>query len=323
MKIYATVLLVLLLSSFILANPLLQTRTQVIMGTFASLSLTAKDAPYMTPMFVRLQEIENALSSYNPLATLAQLNLKHQIPIDADLVEVLQQAQALYHESEGYFDISIGTISKDLYHFGEENIGIPSQEALSHAYIDIKGIEMNATHIRTPKRVTLDLGGIGKGYGIDALVHLAKEANITEGILALSGDIHCLHSCSIEIQSPFTEATFAKVTSQKQSLSLSTSGTYRRYAHSQDHHHLINPKTKTQGKDFVSVSLFALDNNTKLDALSTAIAVMPKSIALAFLARHTEIGFILVDKEGDIYSGNTQGLITIEYLDRKPKQSQE
>ncbi|MFK5976395.1 MAG: FAD:protein FMN transferase [Sulfurovum sp.] len=302
-----------------------QMRTQVIMGTFVSITLAQKDAHYIDRGFELLREVENSLSTYNPTASLSLLNSSHIILKDSYLEEALLLSKEYHIQTNGYFDHTIGSISKKLYHFGEDKVYTPSPKQLKEATLNIDGIDINSTHIRSDENITIDLGGMGKGYGVDRVALYFQEQNITEAIIALSGDIRCLDMCEIYLQSPYNETLFAKVTSKIPKLSISTSGTYRRYAKTKEQHHLINPKTASQGRDFISVSLFSADNNSRLDAFATAISVMPKAKALSFLSKHKEIGFILIDSLGERLDGNLIGLVRLEYLKNSkeiPKPSQ-
>ena len=173
---------------------------------------------------------------------------------------------------------------------------------------------MTSTTIITEENITLDLGGMGKGYAVDKVARFLEEQNISQGIIALSGDIRCLDICTFELQSPYSEQTFATLTSNNSQLSISTSGTYRRYVKAKEHHHLINPKTASQGRAFASVSLFTKANNAKIDAYATALSVMPKEKAFIFLKQHDEIGFVLVDDKGKIIYGNLENLVTLKWL---------
>ncbi len=310
-------LFVFLFPFFLLAQEGLQTRTQVLMGTFVSISLPQKYNQEITKSFELLRRIEDSLSTYDETAILAKLNKIHHVKYDLYLAEAITLSRSYYHESNGYFDITIGSISKKLYHFGEEKTYSPSKQELRSAHLDIHGISIDNKHIITDKNITIDLGGMGKGYGADKVAQYLHEQNITKGIIALSGDIRCLNRCEVYLQSPYSEQTFAKVKSKKAQLSISTSGTYRRFATTKEEHHLINPKTASQGREFVSVSLFTTANNAKIDAYATALSVMPKTEALAFLKKMKEIGFVLVDKEGKILYGNLTDLVTIEWLDYK------
>ncbi len=311
---------------FLLLSPLLllaqgnmQTRTQVLMGTFVSITLAQTDNEKLTKSFELIKHIEDSLSTYDSNATLFKLNKTHSVKYDPYLAEAMSLSKSYYVQTHGYFDITIGSISKDLYHFGEEKTYSPSKQALQNANLNIHGIHIDKNDIKTDENISIDLGGMGKGYSADKVAAYLKDQNITDGIVALSGDIRCLNSCEIYLQSPYSEQTFAKIKSKNKHLSISTSGTYRRYAHTKDEHHLINPKTASQGREFVSVSLFTTANNAKIDAYATALSVMPRDKALVFLKNSKDIGFVIVDKHGKILYGNSKNLIDIEWLNYKEK----
>ena len=308
-----------LLLPIILFSQELQTRSQVLMGTFVHITLTSQHTPQTSQSFKLIKEIEHSLSSYAHKALVYRLNHEHTVPYDSYLAEALKLSKKYYQDTHGYFDITIGSISKKLYHFGEENSSVPNKKALQQAKLNIEAIEINATTTTTEKDITIDLGGMGKGYALDKVADFLEEQNITQGIVALSGDIRCLDVCSFELQSPYSEQTFASLQSKIPQLSISTSGTYRRYINAKENHHLINPKTAKQGKAFVSVSLFTHADNAKIDAYATAISVMPEKVALAFLKEHDEIGYILVKSDGNVVYGNVEKFVSLRWLDYKEK----
>jgi hypothetical protein len=61
--------------------------------------------------------------------------------------------------------------------------------------------------------------------------------------------------------------------------------------------------------------LITTGNNAKIDAYATAISVMPKEKAIAFLKNLDEIGFILVDSQSSIMYGNLNKFVKFEFLD--------
>ncbi|BAF72807.1 FAD:protein FMN transferase [Sulfurovum sp. NBC37-1] len=305
-------LLLFLLPLFLFAEKPMLTRMQMLMGTYATITLPKNSNREISKTFELIGEIEHSLSTYDHTAMLYQLNVTHKVPYDSYLAEALRLSKHYYRDTDGYFDVTIGSISKNLYHFGEEKPLSPDKKALKNAPLNIDGVHIDQAFITTDKNITLDLGGIGKGYAVDKAAAYLSERNITDGIVALSGDIRCIGTCKIYLQSPFTEETFAKVTSKVPDLSVSTSGTYRRYATKKSEHHLIDPKTASQGKAFVSVSLFTRTYNTKIDAYATAVSVMPKAKALQFLKEHNEIGYVLIEPDGNVISGNLETLLDIK-----------
>lgn len=304
-----------LFADMLYANDALISRTRSLMGTYATITLPQTNNSQISSSFDLIQEIENSLSTYDPNASLAKLNQTHQVKYDHFLAESIHLSKSYYTQTNGYFDISIGSISKKLYHFGEEETYSPSKKSLKNAHLNIDGIHIDQHTIKSNKNIIIDLGGMGKGYAVDKVVSYLKEQNITKGIVALSGDIQCLNVCDIYLQSPYSTQTFAKINSKNKNLSISTSGTYRRYARTKNEHHLINPKTALQGRDFISVSLFTKANNSKIDAYATAVSVMPRKEALSFLKGLNSIGFIIVDSQEKIIYGNLNDLIEVEWLD--------
>lgn len=303
-----------LFSTILWSSMDMQTRTQVMMGTIVDITLPSKVETHIDHSFDIIRDMEHILSSYSPKAYLHRLNHQKSLPTHPILVDIIKESIGYYTLTQGYFDITIGSITKELYHFGEE-VASPSSLELNSAKLDIKGINLGVETIRLDENITLDLGGIGKGYAVDKVVSYLKEQNITRGRIALSGDIACLDKCDIYIQSPLGERVFAKVSTLSAYISISTSGTYRRYAKEKSQHHLIDPKQRKPQQNFISISLFAYGDNSRLDALTTAISVMPKALALSFLANHNELSYILVESNGTILFGDRKNIIDIVWLD--------
>ena len=289
-------------------------REQVIMGTFTSITLDEQNKKEIQKGFRLLKKIEKSLSSYDKQSLLYQLNLNKYVTFDAFLLESVQKSQFFYKLSNGYFNIAIGSITKELYHFGEEDEKIPTKEALTNTKTAINTIHIKDTMIKIEENTTLDLGGMGKGYAVDKLAQYYKEQNISHGIIALSGDIQALNPTSVYINSPFTNKPFAKLETLHSNTSVSTSGTYRRYIKNKKHHHLINPKTKRQGQSFVSITLITQQNNTLIDAMATAIGVMSEKEALSFLVNNPHIGYVLVRPNGNLVYGNLDKFTIVSWL---------
>lgn len=291
-------------------KPALVSRTQVIMGTFATISLEEKNTIYIQKGFQHLKDLESILSSYREDADIYQLNQHKKHPANPTLKDILHKSKTYYTQTNRYFDITIGSITKSLYHFGEDE-QLPTKEEKNKAILGIETIKTQGEDITLGENIIVDLGGIGKGYAVDSLSTYYHSLGINKGQIALSGDIRCLDQCTIGIQDPYHDdkillSLHAKVTD----LSISTSGTYRRFIKSTTHHHLINPKIKSQGRDFVSVTIVTQANNTLCDVMATAIATMPKDIALKFVKSQTSFGYILVTSQKEVIKGNLDKFVS-------------
>ena len=298
-------------------KPALVSRTQISMGTFATISLDKKDMMHIQQGFQHLQDLESILSSYQKDADVYQLNQKKQFTSNPTLRDILNKSKAYYSQTQGYFDITIGSITKELYHFGEDE-KIPTKEEISTAKLGIEKIHIQKEIITLDRTITVDLGGIGKGYSVDSLSTYYHTLGIKKGQIALSGDIRCLDRCSIGLQDPYNETNILTTLHAKiPDLSISTSGTYRRFIQSKAHHHLINPKNKSQGNAFVSVTILTQGDNTLCDVMATAISTMPKALALAFVKSQNDFGYILITPQNEVIKGNLEKFVSHSQFEKQ------
>ncbi len=290
-------LLFFLLSELLMAEIL--ERTQLLMGTYATISIDKKDTQVHQKAFELLRKVDQTLSSYQSHADIYILNHQRETSLSFYTYEALQLSQRYYKETDGYFDITVGSITKGLYHFGTAE-RIPSKREREKAVIDFKGLHFTSQRAWLEEGVLVDLGGMGKGFGVDKTVAYLHEQNITKGQVALSGDIHCLDQCEIAIEDPFGSGIIAEFTTKTADMSISTSGNYRRYVKSKRDNHLIDPKEKVPQQLFASITLISYGNNSDIDAYATAASVMPLDAAISFLNRQ-DVGYVLITTGGDQY----------------------
>lgn len=263
------------------------------MGTYAELCAPAKHSDVIRQGFERLKAVELALSSYDPRADIYRLNRDRNVTLQPDTYEALLKSIRYYHESGGAFNIAIGSVTRGLYRFGERDERIPSSEALLKADTDLNGLVFDAETAEIEAGIRLDLGGMGKGFGVDKAYRIYRQHGVVEGKIALSGDIRCIGTCEIAVTDPFRpEGIIASMKSVHPGLGISTSGNYRRYVRFKEHHHLIDPETKKPAEGFASVTLLGYLSNADLDAYATAASVMQVEEALSFLKRF-DIAFLL------------------------------
>lgn len=280
------------------------------MGTFVTIKADEKDKKVFEDAFSIFQTVENALSSYNSNSPIFRLNKDQKAIIFKETYEALELSKRYYKETEGYFNIAIGSISKDLYRFGETQ-RVPSPYELEHSVVDFKGLHYNKVSAYIENKIKIDLGGMGKGFGVDKVAAMLRNNNI-DATIAASGDIRCLGICRIEIKDPLQDGSFVAFKTKLEDIGVSTSGNYNRFVETPKHNHLINPKTKQSQQNFISITLIGSIPNADLDAYATAVSVMPKQKAYAFLATR-KIAYIIIESDFSIvYSPNLQEFVVLE-----------
>lgn len=269
-------------------------RTKVLMGTFVSIAVDKEHKSLLQPSFDIIEAVDASLSSYKENSPISTLNRFKKADLDPYSLEAVKLSLGYYKQTDGYFDIAIGKITKDLYRFGVNERVVATKE-LESSSTSLEAVTLQNNRAQIKGDVKIDLGGMGKGFGVDKVNEFLKQNNVKKAIIALSGDIRCIGECSINVKNPLSEKTpLASFTLCDSGVT--TSGTYNRYIKSQKYNHLINPKTKHSQQEFLSITLISTLASATLDAYATAVSVMPKQEAYTFLNSH-DLAYIVLQTD--------------------------
>ena len=297
------------LSLLVEADEGLVSRQKVVMGTFVTISVDKPHKSLIEPAFSLLKKIDDSLSSFNENSPIYKLNKSKSAQLNFYSSEALKLSLAYYTQTHGYFDIAIGKITEDLYRFGKDE-RVARKKELDLASTDIKGLHLYKNRAFLSDNIKIDLGGMGKGYGVDKLKDFLHKHNVVKAIIALSGDIRCIGECSIAVNNPLQQESSLATFVMKNS-GVSTSGNYNRYIQDKKYNHLINPETKASEKNFISVTLISNTlSSSKLDAYATAVSVMPLQKAYKFLQKQSLAYIILQADKKIVLSPNLRDYVS-------------
>lgn len=271
-------------------------RTQVHMGTL--ITIEAEDHDLSDQVFALFQELDNRLSTYKSDSEISRLGREGDLIVTPMTAEVLNRSLELSALSNGAFDVTIGTLTHDVYGFGHTE-HIPTAQAIKKALpkVNYKRLHLEKNHAYIDANTTIDLGGIAKGYAVDLSFKILEDHNVTHAIVSASGDIGCLGECVVNVQDPFhPKGSIATITSKTKRFAVSTSGNYERYIKNKKYNHLIDPVTGKSAQQYASITLIDTKDNTRIDALATAVSVMEKntgrrlldSLGIAYLLIYTD-----------------------------------
>ena len=264
-------------------NHYLYKDTQVMMGTFVEIiSPDKKAAPIV---FTEIRIIEKLLSKYNPESEVSQLNKTGQLRVSPETFYVIKKSKEFWQKSAGAFDITVAPLM-DLWGFTERKFSVPDEEKIRETLERVGSDkiilqeENNVIKFGVPG-MRIDLGGIAKGYSLDAAAKKLRAAGIKSCLINTGGQIYALGTkfgipWKVAIKGPRSNnfVGYLEIADQ----SVSTSGDYEQYftKGKARYSHIINPKTGYPADSgVVSVTVIAPDGLTA-DALSTAIFVLGK-----------------------------------------------
>lgn len=288
------------ISLFLAVTIFANERTQVHMGTMISVKVADENAS--DAVFNLFRELDESLSTYKADSEISKLNRYGRLPLTSRTKAILERSLEISKLTKGVFDVTIGALSHGAYHFGADE-RIPSKNELKEALLNVGADKLNIkdNYAFLSHGAIVDLGGIAKGYAVDLSIELLRERGVDKAVVAASGDIGCIGTCEISITDPFSpNRTFATIHSALPIFAVSTSGNYERFIKNKTYNHLLNPKTGKSQQIFASVTLMDSKDNTRLDALATAVSVMSLKDAMALLERE-KISFVLVLNSGEIF----------------------
>lgn len=267
---------------------------------------------------------EALLSRYNKSSDISKINLSkagEKIQVAPLTWQMLMESRRFYMLSNHAFDPALGALI-DIYPWKERNIdALPDQEIISSALANsgfdkISFIRDGMYVSKTNSSVTLDLGGIAKGFGVNIMAESLREQGVESAIIEIGGEIAIIGSPDIEhkstqvigsaekiwttgIKNPRGNGVIKKFASEG-GVSIATSGDYEKYftVGNKRYSHIIDPRTgyPTEG-GIISATIITRDSCTTADALATAVSVLgvEKSKKLLRLYPETTAYLILND----------------------------
>lgn len=212
--------------------------------------------------------------------------------------------------SQGNFDISVQPLLK-LWNFKSEKKIIPNQKDIDEnlKLVNYKNIVINRKNVRLKKNgMSIDLGGIAKGYIANKLKEYLISEGISSGIINLGGNVLCIgkkdngENFKIGIQKPFSERGEVLGVLEICDKSVVSSGIYERFFEKENkvYHHIINPKSgKPFETDLLQVTIIS-DDSMDGDALSTIALSFGEREGLDLINSIDGVEGIFINKNGNI-----------------------
>lgn len=257
-----------------------------VMGTVAEIAVRHPNETWaqraMDAAFAELRGVDRAMSRFRDDSDVGRLNAAAAgvgIAVSAHTAEVLGRSLRWAEASEGRFDPCLGR-AVELWDVGRRTAPPPAGEVRRLAGAGLhRALEVQGTVARLHDRgAAVDLGGIGKGFGVDLAAQALKDHGIFHALVNVGGDLVALgvggdeEPWRIGIRSPEHPDRIAE-TIAVSDRALATSGDYLQYfRHSgRTYHHLLDPVSGEPRRTAMRSLTVEADLCVDADAAATAL----------------------------------------------------
>ncbi|WP_432408456.1 FAD:protein FMN transferase [Wukongibacter sp. M2B1] len=266
--------------------------------------------------FSRLREIENKMTINANESEIININSKAGkdfAKVSEDTLEVIKRGKYFSELSKGRFDISIGPLVK-LWNIGTEAAKVPSEEEIKEqkALVSYDKVVIDETDSRVMLKdegMLLDLGGIAKGYGADAVVDILKENNIKHAIINIGGNVFAHGNKNdgtlwrVGVQNPKSSRGEYIGITEVMDQTVVTSGIYERFFEEEGkrYHHILDSATGYPVENnLTGVSIIA-ESSIDADSLSTATFALGLEEGMKLIEGLDNAEAVFVTKDSEIY----------------------
>jgi thiamine biosynthesis lipoprotein len=254
--------------------------------------------------FDEVDRIEGYLSRFLETSDVTRINhLPAGVPaqLSLDAFECLKVSAELSAETGGAFDVTVGFLVDCWLDKEKKQPRTPSTEELQFARAHT-GMHLilfdEPTHAVavTTSPVRVDLGGVGKGYGVDRMAEVLREWSIDRAL------IHGGYSSVLALDPPGDRAGWPVTLSHPQDRSrtlarLELAGSSVSGSGVEKGRHIIDPRTGEPAAAKIAAWSLAPDA-ARADGLSTAFMVMTPDEIREFCAAHPPVRALLVLESG-------------------------
>ena len=289
-----------------------RTVTGGVMGTEYRLVAIGSDAKKLdvalAAAVAELQRVEDLMTDWraSPLSTLNDHAGKGPQVLPLELAALIGRGCALGGLTEGAFDISFAGVGK-LWDFKKKPPLVPTAEKVKQAlmHVDYRRIEIvpAKSSVALPEGFRVGLGGIAKGYGIDAAMKVLMKHNVRQAIVNVGGDMSVLGKkhgkpWPIGIAHPRNKE-LALAALNLSNVCVVTSGDYERFFEVDGvrYHHILDPRTGYPSKGCMTATVVAT-HAEYADALATALCVLGPEKGLALIEKLPRVEAIVVGLDG-------------------------
>jgi len=282
------------------------------MGTYAQIILVTADsaasAPTARAAQRELDRLDSLMTNWTTTSEVARINRvagTSSTVVDSEVAVVIARSLLLWRQTEGAFDITVEPLVR-LWGFlgGPKRVPADSEVRAAFRHVGAQRVEFDSLtrtiHFTDPD-VRIDLGGIAKGYAVDAAARVLQREGVTDALVNLSGNMFAIGTppgadrWRIGVRDPRDRMPYFARIELQPGEGISTSAKYEQFV-AQDgrtYGHIMDPRTGRPADGLIAVTVVS-KSGFECDSWDTPLFVLGAAGARRVAKRYDVFGALLV-----------------------------
>lgn len=269
-------------------------RCRPLLGTFVEITVTGPDpsalARSVDAAFAAIERVQFQMSVHDPASELSRVNSeahRHSVKVSEETCSVLERGLEIARASGGAFDFTVAPLLA--------NWGLLPAALRRRAGGNWRDVRLlRGARVRFARPLAIDLGGIAKGFAVDAAVASLRAARVASAVVNAGGDLRVFgpEPAAIHLRRPDSAEPFAKpILVCDAALATSSPCFSHRRWRGRAVSHLVDPGTRRALSGDISVSVGAPEC-WLADALTKVVLNAP-TLAERLLGQHDAEAFVV------------------------------
>ncbi|VFR46776.1 Thiamin biosynthesis lipoprotein ApbE [plant metagenome] len=298
------------------ASPVVSGGSRALMGTRVDILIVAGSTNAATARVASeaawrmMEKLAGDMSRHAPTSLLSRIGVQagiSPVTVSTELMQVLQAAVALSHETGGAFDATIGALSDWRFDGASARLPAPERILAQRARVDSRALHLDllarTAYLDAPG-MALDLGGIAKLPILEAGMRVLHEHGVTDALINGGGDVITSGTRQgepwrIGLRDPRAPSRLLGTIALAGNGVVASSGDYERgfWHEGRRMHHVLDPATGYPTQGVRGVALIAA---SVADVNGLGVATMVKGMAPAreMLALRPAVHAVAVGEHG-------------------------
>lgn len=277
-------------------RPRLIRRRIPVMGTLAEVAIPTRHEAWaqraIDAAFDELRRVDDTMSRFRPYSDVGRLDAAggEWIAVSHDTGVVLREAVAWARRSDGAFDPCLGGATR-LWDVSGRRVPPAAEEVADFARAGLwKALQAEVGSETARARLcssvaSVDLGGIAKGFAVDAAADVLRGFGISDGLVNVGGDLVALGAdpagdpWMVGVRDPLAPDRLA-TRLEVADAAVATSGDYLRFFQhgGRRYHHLLDPSSGAPRRTPMRSLTVRAHRCLHADAAATALYCAPEGL---------------------------------------------